>query len=179
MLLPYIMRRKLLNLATAVSALLLATTLAAWAWSHTAAHTLLRKTWDPVERRATIGGLQFAEGCVSLKHRYYVVDDPLEAAALASRATGKIEHAPSRRRTDLLPPWYYAAEEFPGGKGELEIRMPLWPIALVTAILPAVWARRYMRRPRLNRPGCCRTCGYDLRGSPERCPECGATTAAS
>ena len=36
----------------------------------------------------------------------------------------------------------------------------------------AVLALRWARRPR-PRAGCCRVCGYDLRASPERCPECG------
>ena len=52
--------------------------------------------------------------------------------------------------------------------------MPLWPIALLSALMPARAALRHTRGLIRRRRGCCASCGYDLRASPQRCPECGA-----
>lgn len=52
------------------------------------------------------------------------------------------------------------------------------PLQAVTAVLPAAWVlARAIRRHRLCQQiarGLCPRCGYDLRASPERCPECEA-----
>jgi hypothetical protein len=56
--------------------------------------------------------------------------------------------------------------------------VPLWCVAAVTAVLPLGWTtlgwRSRVRARRRQRTGLCAGCGYDLRASPKRCPECGA-----
>jgi hypothetical protein len=53
------------------------------------------------------------------------------------------------------------------------IVIPYWAIALLAAAAPATWlVRRRIGHGRYGR-GRCRQCGYDLRASQDRCPECG------
>lgn len=55
--------------------------------------------------------------------------------------------------------------------------VPLWPLAAAAALLPLATAHRLTRqramRRREERRGLCSRCGYDLRASKDRCPECG------
>jgi hypothetical protein len=53
---------------------------------------------------------------------------------------------------------------------------PFWLIHLLTLPLLAIWYKRNIRfKKRMARrgEGLCLACGYDLRGSEDRCPECG------
>lgn len=59
---------------------------------------------------------------------------------------------------------------FPGGT-YWTLRVPLFYLWLLGAVLPSAWATVYARRSR--KLGMCRRCGYDLRATPDGCPECG------
>jgi hypothetical protein len=55
-----------------------------------------------------------------------------------------------------------------------ELIVPFWFVVGVTTAI-AICAYRWIQR--LPPPGHCAKCGYDLRASPARCPECGAEPA--
>jgi hypothetical protein len=63
----------------------------------------------------------------------------------------------------------------------LRIRFPHWLIVAFTGVFPlSVLLRsgsRAARRHYRTRRGRCQSCGYDLRATLDRCPECGATRA--
>ena len=56
-----------------------------------------------------------------------------------------------------------------------QVVVPYWAIVPATAVLPVVWEWRRRTRRRREIAGLCPSCGYDLRATPERCPECGAS----
>lgn len=60
-----------------------------------------------------------------------------------------------------------------GRPNRYAVVFPCWFAFALLVGLPLVPAAIRRVRPRRVREGHCRGCGYDLRASPERCPECG------
>lgn len=53
-------------------------------------------------------------------------------------------------------------------------RVPYWLIVTMAAVLPLWIALKFLLRRQRYGAGQCPNCGYDLRATPTRCPECGA-----
>ncbi len=72
-----------------------------------------------------------------------------------------------------LPGFSYESQHLPLVPGEIiyssHLRVSFWIIFVMALVLPVCRIRFRRRYP----PGRCAKCGYDLRATPERCPECG------
>jgi hypothetical protein len=71
----------------------------------------------------------------------------------------------------------YTTDGVTGDRLALAVRP--WLPALLTAVLPAIWLYKRLKARRAGRrEGFCPHCGYDLRATPDRCPECGGVPTA-
>jgi hypothetical protein len=74
--------------------------------------------------------------------------------------------------------WGFAFDRLEGPFGPYTlIIFPLWLPAALFAALPVARGALFVRRRRRVGEGCCRKCGYDLRATPDRCPESGTISA--
>jgi hypothetical protein len=127
-------------------------------------------------------------GAYFMMHRRQVGD--VNSKGLKGARLGWVYGSSRRFRPGDAPwPWFHFTHEknlgrmagtselHPLENWQLDIR--LWPVILLSAIIPLLWTRVFLRERRRKRVGLCPVCGYDLRESPQRCPECGTASTAT
>ena len=175
-------RRLLLETATLVSVLLCVCT--CWLWirgDRYSWHVEWRQTLAPVSDCYTVdthrGCLTILRGTIhTLEHA-----EPLQHLTIQQLWIADQDFSKWSWRERWFPGFATAnVGELIGARSSMfaAVCIPFWFIFLLTAMLPLRWGVRIRagwRRKKRRRLGQCEQCGYDLRGTPDRCPECGAS----
>ena len=176
------MTRRLPNLLTALSLLLCAAVCVLWVRSYSRQDNLQVR---PRARSGLVLHLFWAKGSVACTRTYGQVNAVMPADRRVQFRAGGGQVPP----TDLYAYWKRRGPVFHGGGlavlrsapeyGALGgVLAPLWLPAAGFAVPPIVWLFVRLRsRGRRHLAGLCSQCGYDLRATPGRCPECGTVAS--
>ena len=183
------MRRKLFNLAAAISLVLFLATAGIWLRSEFRWDELQYRTRDS-EGAWTLHFLGWERGSFRYwgDYDWQIINGGSLGWKISSRTVdGRSTIAEAWRDVGFYSLGFavkvrrgeMSADGRPGRIKSFGMLIPHWFVLLLLALLPARWAVLRQRETRMRRLGVCISCGYDLRATPERCPECGAVPVAA
>ena len=173
-----LMKRCWFNIMAAFSLLLCAATLGLWVRSYYVMDDLC---WSPRFSNASAIELNIFRGGMTYWNLDYL-DGPYYPALLYQSVAVRELSWPGLASVypgGRFRRWSWAGFEWIqliGGTRNWSIRAPFWIFVLATSIFPLLWfwrRRRHRRQTLALAVHGCLNCGYDLRASKERCPECG------
>ncbi len=176
------MKRRLFNLATFVSRLLCVATVVLWVVSYWWAMTLSRSAGPTMYLTDYVISVEQGRFRFFVGHR--AGGQRIEGVAW------RLNTQPAEKSNDLPPVlrFHYASTAEHWGIAVIGVEFHHNHsssysyysffgyndvLALLFAILPIAWGWKAHRHQKQHQRGLCSSCGYDMRATPERCPECG------
>ena len=169
-------RRRLFTLLSVVSLVLCAAVCALWVRSfHVADWVVLIHRHAPM--RTSSAGVATWDGAFSLQVSLKASTD------YGDPRNTLWQYNPQPAGSPMVLPFDRSAERWLGFGGtwsgkHFMLIVPVWAIVLVSGAAAALSWRRTRQVRRAQRMGLCPSCGYDLRATPGRCPECGGVNRA-
>jgi hypothetical protein len=155
-------KRWIFNFAAALSLLLCCATLALWL-----------RSLSQTDEICLIDGRQRVAYCAETRPGRLRLERSSDIYLTSPHADWRIKHY-SSHHWDIG--WVRGIAGFACGHPNRHLWWsvtPLWFWAILSAIAPTYHISAVLKTHRRKRRGHCPTCGYDLRATPDRCPECG------
>ena len=177
------MRRRLHNVLTTLSLVLFTAAAAVWVRSF-----WVKEVWAAIDHRGvhSVVVSRGAAGWFNVKATQSGAYVPTRSRHFSERPANTVGTPPPGGAV-MGWTWAVVVARYDGkskGGAVVErgriVRVEGWVVLAATGGLPGLWlVRRVRNRHRRVRPAAavCANCGYDLRATPDCCPECGTTAA--
>jgi len=160
--------RRANNTVTAISFAMFLAVTAVLARSFWDCDDFTHSSWEVRERKYHLYSFSWYRGRFIVdRERSLPLDEPLHER-LRAQSSGNWAYFSDRCPGPLDPDYDFALWSFDRGVRGTNLFVEF---AVLLAVRPVIWIGRRVRRK--QSPGHCSQCGYDLRATPNRCPECG------